>query len=641
MLEMASGYNAGPSTSPSRRSIVPPAALAFVLSLCIPYVEASPLPSPLSSTDTLSPPAGSSIERVATGAVHLSKRIASAVVQMYGRNNEGIGVTTPNISRPRIITLAKTDVNGYYKVPADYVVLVQRFNGGFIVLSYAIAFVGSLCTLELLIRRTTNSGWKNQALLAMAGITFGGVSTFAMHFIFNNSLTLHSPNERTNNAPTLHLAYNAGFTVLSLVSSCLAMIIAFFIMGTTLDDWRWVPGMKSKRRKSRSNRRGSSYSDTSKYDVDEYGAWKDSRKVLRRGTVGMGALLNKASSVAKWSLMDMGTKSPAEGAGAGKSYGKSKKTDSTDVKQDKKLEELDFRLGPAAVKQELEKRKGSSGTQSLYRSHPHLQTSPTDSILHTQQAVRHISSDASLLPREPMPVVYPSYRRGSMPTVNDSSLRSIMATPERASTGQESMFTPGFNFPPRSEADATSSTTHLLQQSTPSHPLDSRWSDRDDIPSPPSSAGWNANRRASLPVSALVTPTYTPTRPNNVLARIQSLPEGEQDPEDDDPYKKKMSMAQSDAQPRSVLRNSTSDAASQHTDSKGRRGSADSGCDSEDEDEIDAVGGRTTPKRVEFAKPQFTKIERFLGIDVVTRLEVMKVFITGTIAGFGVAGMRE
>lgn len=36
---------------------------------------------------------------------------------------------------------------------AEYVKLRQEFNGGYIVLSVAMAFVGSMCTLELLLRR--------------------------------------------------------------------------------------------------------------------------------------------------------------------------------------------------------------------------------------------------------------------------------------------------------------------------------------------------------------------------------------------------------------------------------------------------------------------------------------------------------
>lgn len=39
----------------------------------------------------------------------------------------------------------------------DYVRLRQEFNGGYIMLSVAMAFVGSMCTLELLLRRQVDA----------------------------------------------------------------------------------------------------------------------------------------------------------------------------------------------------------------------------------------------------------------------------------------------------------------------------------------------------------------------------------------------------------------------------------------------------------------------------------------------------
>lgn len=38
-------------------------------------------------------------------------------------------------------------------VPVRYVELIQKYSPGYIILSYVIAVVGSLCTLELLLRR--------------------------------------------------------------------------------------------------------------------------------------------------------------------------------------------------------------------------------------------------------------------------------------------------------------------------------------------------------------------------------------------------------------------------------------------------------------------------------------------------------
>jgi hypothetical protein len=55
-----------------------------------------------------------------------------------------------------------------------------------------------------------------------------------------------------------------------------------------------------------------------------------------------------------------------------------------------------------------------------------------------------------------------------------------------------------------------------------------------------------------------------------------------------------------------------------------------------DRDPSPAVRARDFARR-----PVFTKLETFLGFDVVTREEIVKIFITGTIAGFGVAAMRK
>lgn len=41
-------------------------------------------------------------------------------------------------------------------VPVRYVELIQEFSPGYIILSYVIAVVGSLCTLELLLRRSVD-----------------------------------------------------------------------------------------------------------------------------------------------------------------------------------------------------------------------------------------------------------------------------------------------------------------------------------------------------------------------------------------------------------------------------------------------------------------------------------------------------
>lgn len=57
----------------------------------------------------------------------------------------------------------------------------QNGNRVYRIVSYTNTFVKSHCTLQLLIiRQTTNSGWRNQALFASVGFTFEAISTFTM-----------------------------------------------------------------------------------------------------------------------------------------------------------------------------------------------------------------------------------------------------------------------------------------------------------------------------------------------------------------------------------------------------------------------------------------------------------------------------
>jgi hypothetical protein len=66
--------------------------------------------------------------------------IQGSIAKDFGNMDEaGRALQTP---------LARRDV------PVRYVELIQEFSPGYIILSYVIAVVGSLCTLELLLRRS-------------------------------------------------------------------------------------------------------------------------------------------------------------------------------------------------------------------------------------------------------------------------------------------------------------------------------------------------------------------------------------------------------------------------------------------------------------------------------------------------------
>ncbi|GAA5983157.1 hypothetical protein JCM10908_000176 [Rhodotorula pacifica] len=111
----------------------------------------------------------------------------------------------------------------------DLVELEVKYTGIYIFLSYLVSFIGSWTTIEMLLKRTGSSGWWNIMLLLGAGIAFGSTATFGMHFIGNQSVTLQfAPPWEGTGVP---LSYNAGFTILSLVVSCISMVLAFSFIG--------------------------------------------------------------------------------------------------------------------------------------------------------------------------------------------------------------------------------------------------------------------------------------------------------------------------------------------------------------------------------------------------------------------------
>ncbi|WVW79789.1 hypothetical protein I302_101759 [Kwoniella bestiolae CBS 10118] len=500
-----------------------------------------------------------------------------------------------------ILAIANFDaLTQTYTLPEGYVELKQHFDAGFIVLSYVIAFVGSLCTLELLIRRTTNTGWRNQLLLASAGVCFGAVSTFAMHFVFNNALSLHHPMMDEKSYPALYLSYDPGFTVLSLVVSCLAMTTAFFVMGTQLRDWLIWPSHKKDRLDSRRD------SPSKVEAADDYGKWKKShKKVLRRGTLGVGAFLAQASSMTKWSLMDLDGSPNLEGGGQGRPLKHKSPNWKDEVEgmyspvqggsermfgDDQALQELDFRLGKDAVRQELERRAGAS-TPTSTRASQH------GSIAPSQHSIT------------PLPVIYAP-----------SSRRSSVASTQLLPLPSPDVFTPGFNFPPKIEPDYTSSTNLI----SPPPNGNGRTPSPTFGESEPTYQPLPERRRASLPANVLA-PRDRPSwgGPSTTLARIQSLPEGDLEPSSS---VSGGSIASSDEKKLSKQSPPPKSITARLSSYTGKS-----------ENTLER-----TQKKVKLVarSTKLTRLGMFLGFDVVTPTEILKIVITGTIAGFGVAGMH-
>ncbi|KAL7409215.1 hypothetical protein BDY24DRAFT_445093 [Mrakia frigida] len=128
-------------------------------------------------------------------------------------------------------------------------ILIQHYSPGYVILSVFLAVVGAACTLELLIRRTSNHGMWNTSLLVSSGFAFGSVSCFALHFIGNQALTLRRPASDLHPHPrALTLAYNPGFTILSLVVSVTVTCAAFFVMGLDFEGLEWN-GTRIQRRR--------------------------------------------------------------------------------------------------------------------------------------------------------------------------------------------------------------------------------------------------------------------------------------------------------------------------------------------------------------------------------------------------------
>ncbi|GAA6028392.1 hypothetical protein JCM8097_007009 [Rhodosporidiobolus ruineniae] len=119
----------------------------------------------------------------------------------------------------------------------DWIELTVHYNGVYVFLSYLVSVVGAWSTLELLLKRTDSTGAWNFFLLVGAGIAFGSTATFGMHFVGNQAVTLRFPSPWSGRG--VPLSYSAGFTILSLVVSCLSMILAFSFIGLRLSAPRW------------------------------------------------------------------------------------------------------------------------------------------------------------------------------------------------------------------------------------------------------------------------------------------------------------------------------------------------------------------------------------------------------------------
>jgi hypothetical protein len=409
------------------------------------------------------------------------------------------------------------------------------------------------------------------------------------------------------------------------------MTIAFFVMGSDLGNWCCVFGGKRplSRRKEREDQR----------QAEEYKKWKTEHKktgeMLFKGSKGMGALVSAAGKVAKWSLVEdpskgdqsprsSGWRSPLSGKGkvleeekdwdavemgTNRGVGMAQLAEDDMIAKDKKLREIDFRYGREAARAEMAK-KTSSGRGTPISSPLSVRT----------PAPVPLTDSTASLPAIPPAAVYPP-RRGSVPGYTTSG-----HMPGFSSSSTE-VFTPGYNFPPRID----SSTANLLRNDTAQNsPMESdaspSWPRRGSLEIPPHIPFDYSTRRASLPTAKPIPDnTFSST-----LSRIQSLPEADQDHHSTPPLSvySRVSPSFSGSQgkaPTPMLE-------------QGLGSLPDQGKVPEPENEEEKR--KAERERYWEKKDWSVKIQRFLGFDVVTKEEVFKIVLTGTIAGFGVAGMR-
>ncbi|KAL2890800.1 Signaling protein YkoW [Ceratocystis lukuohia] len=117
-------------------------------------------------------------------------------------------------------------------------IVPRTFNAGLVVLSYCVSFIGSLCTLELINRRTSPKGLSNHLLLFSAAVTMGGISIWSMHYVGNRAIQL------LNGENYLQIAYSSGFTALSFFVPVIVLLPAFVAAGsnTAVSWWRVTIG---------------------------------------------------------------------------------------------------------------------------------------------------------------------------------------------------------------------------------------------------------------------------------------------------------------------------------------------------------------------------------------------------------------
>ncbi|EPS35734.1 hypothetical protein H072_10864 [Dactylellina haptotyla CBS 200.50] len=102
----------------------------------------------------------------------------------------------------------------------------QEIQAQYVALSYAVSYIGSVTTLELLHRRTGSRGCYNWSLLVGSAISMGSIAIWGMHFIGNRAIILDYGIE------SHQLMYSSSFTALSFFLPIIVLLSAYMFIGT-------------------------------------------------------------------------------------------------------------------------------------------------------------------------------------------------------------------------------------------------------------------------------------------------------------------------------------------------------------------------------------------------------------------------
>ncbi|KAH8586914.1 hypothetical protein B0O99DRAFT_585253 [Bisporella sp. PMI_857] len=94
-------------------------------------------------------------------------------------------------------------------------IVPRAFSVGYVVLSYAVSYVGAWTTLELINRRTSGRGLYNWYLLVGSSVSMGGIAIWCMHYISNRAI----------------IAYSPGYTAVSFFVPITVLLVAFIALG--------------------------------------------------------------------------------------------------------------------------------------------------------------------------------------------------------------------------------------------------------------------------------------------------------------------------------------------------------------------------------------------------------------------------